>query len=131
MLVILLTTKNIETLDITMFFKLLIACPSYSIYRMLKVPQGTGRIFEEKALKNLHLFHYVSSLPNFFRLVFSFRQAEQTKNGVKLLDLNQQLYQPNRQFFRSKYDSFSIQINAMWGLAPTRLASTHTQKQGE
>ncbi|WP_207215607.1 hypothetical protein, partial [Bacillus albus] len=72
-----------------------------------------------------------SSLPNFFRLVFSFRQAEQTKNGVKLLDLDQQLYQPNRQFFRSKHDSFSIRINAMWGLAPTRLASTHTQKQGE
>ncbi|MBU2964328.1 hypothetical protein, partial [Amphritea atlantica] len=49
----------------------------------------------------------------------------------KLLDLDQQLYQPNRQFFRSKYDSFSIQINAMWGFAPTRRASTHTQKQGE
>ncbi|MEK4614530.1 hypothetical protein, partial [Bacillus sp. FSL K6-0067] len=28
------------------------------------------------------------------RLVFSFRQAEQTKNGVKLLDLDKQLYQP-------------------------------------
>ncbi|WP_222128288.1 hypothetical protein, partial [Bacillus cereus] len=25
----------------------------------------------------------------------------------------------------------SVWINAMWGLAPTRLASTHTQKQGE
>ncbi|KIP29641.1 hypothetical protein BG10_7184 [Bacillus thuringiensis serovar morrisoni] len=46
MLVKLLTTENLKTLDMTMFFKLLIACPSYSIYRKLKVPQGTGRIFE-------------------------------------------------------------------------------------
>uniref|UniRef100_A0A1A7GES3 Uncharacterized protein n=1 Tax=biofilter metagenome TaxID=1070537 RepID=A0A1A7GES3_9ZZZZ len=47
-------------------------------------------------------------MQNFFRLVFSFRQAEQTKNGGKLLDLDQQLYQPNRQFFRLRYSSFSI-----------------------
>ncbi|KMN42949.1 hypothetical protein, partial [Bacillus sp. LK2] len=53
------------------------------------------------------------------------------KRGVRLLDLDQQLYPPNRKFFRSRYYSFSIWINAMWGLAPTRLASTYTQKQGE
>ncbi|MGG5765811.1 hypothetical protein ACQ3VC_31560, partial [Bacillus proteolyticus] len=75
----------------------------------------------KRTLKNLHPqnqkgrllpFFLILSLQNFFRRVFSFRQAEQTKNEVKLLDLDQQLYPPNRQFFRSKYCSFSIWINA-------------------
>lgn len=81
------------------FFTLLFSL----LYIRLKVPQGTGSIFEQTTLKNLHLqeksrfvnphlkaiaFSFFLSLQNFFRLVFSFRQAEQTKNGVKLLDLD-------------------------------------------
>ncbi len=97
-----------------------------TIINRLKVPQGTGSIFEQITLKNLHLqkrksrfvnphlkaiaFSFFCPCGTFFRLVFSFRQAEQTKNGVKLLDLDQQLYQPNRPEVEGKNSELEVFI---------------------
>ncbi len=66
-----------------------------------KVLQGTGSIFVKNAQKSppSRLCYILAKL---FRLDLSFRQAEQTKNEGKLLDLYEQLYQTNRQFYRPK-----------------------------
>lgn len=58
------------------FFTLLFSL----LYIGLKVPKGTGSIFEQRTLKNLHLVRFAPSLQNFFRRVLVCRQAEQTEN---------------------------------------------------
>ncbi|WP_206781362.1 hypothetical protein [Bacillus thuringiensis] len=87
-----------------MFFKLLVACPSYSIYRGLKVPQGTGRIFFRYATENLHLLGEATPLryitiPILAKL-FSARvvslPSRQTKKEILFYQLDLQVYVPNR-----------------------------------
>lgn len=55
--------------------------PSHSLYKGLKVPQGTGRIFFRFATENLHPFRFATSLRNFFRLEFGYHQADTSKSN--------------------------------------------------
>ena len=90
-------------------------------------PYNGQVVFFEKNSQKISTFLPLHSK---IRLVFSFRQAEQTKNGIKLLDLDQQLYQPNHQVLSFQVINLSDNKLRSWGLAPKPPASTHTQKQG-
>lgn len=62
-------------------------------------PYNGQVVFFENPIQKISTF---PPLHSDIRLVFSFCQAEHTKNGVKLLDLDKQLYQPNHQSYRFK-----------------------------
>ncbi len=68
-----------------------------ALLKMLKVPQGTGRIFFRFASENLHLLFFTASLrycskkqslPNFFWLVKWRRQADIPKSKCYLYRLD-------------------------------------------
>ncbi|PHB15959.1 hypothetical protein, partial [Bacillus toyonensis] len=70
-----------KPLILLVFFYFDMLVPSHSLYRELKVPQGTGRIFFRVATENLHPFRVATSLRNFFRLEFGHHQADTSKSN--------------------------------------------------
>ncbi|EOO56617.1 hypothetical protein IKE_06456, partial [Bacillus cereus VD196] len=73
--------KILKPLILLVIFYFCMFVPSHSIYKGLKVPQGTGRIFFRFATENLHPFRVATSLPNFFRLEFGYHQADTSKSN--------------------------------------------------
>lgn len=70
-----------KPLVLLFFFYFCMLVPSHSLYKGLKVPQGTGSIFFRFATKNLHPFRFATSLQNFFRLEFGYHQADTSKSN--------------------------------------------------
>ncbi|WP_218939830.1 hypothetical protein, partial [Bacillus cereus] len=73
--------KILKPLVLLLFFYFSMLVPSHSLYKELKVPQGTGRIFFRFATENLHPFRFATSLQNFFRLDFGYHQADTSKSN--------------------------------------------------
>ncbi len=120
-------------------------CSISLLYIGLKVPQGTGRIFEKNIQKSPPSelkSRFVN--PHLKAIAFSFRFCPcKTFFGCFLA-----FAKPNRPKTRLSCSTwisnctsrtasspvqgiilFPYEINAMWGFVPTRRASTHTQKQ--
>ncbi|MEM5659868.1 hypothetical protein AAHB50_31545 [Bacillus toyonensis] len=88
--------KNLETLGITAFFYFSMLVPSHSLYKELKVPQGTGRIFFRFATANLHPFRFATSLQNFFGSILDITKPIHPKATIWDHRLELLLYEPNR-----------------------------------
>ncbi|PFD43361.1 hypothetical protein CN285_07695, partial [Bacillus cereus] len=73
--------KSDKPLILLVFFYFGMLVPSHSLYKELKVPQGTGRIFFRFTTENLHPFRFATSLQNFFRLEFWWHQADTSKSN--------------------------------------------------
>lgn len=109
---------------------------------MLKVPQGTGRIFFRYASENLHLLFLTAplcscsqkqSLPNFFRLVKRHRQADIPKSKCYLYRLDLYIIQAEPLPFRFQL-LFFIHSNETFqtvGYRPHRLANLYPKRQGK
>lgn len=125
------------------FFTLLFSL----LYIGLKVPQGTGSIFEQITLKNLHLQKKKSRFVNphlkaiafsfsfcpcgtFFGWFLAFAKPNRPKTGLSCSTWISNCTSRTASSSVQGIFLFLYEINAMWGFAPTRRASTHTQKQG-
>lgn len=104
--------------------------PSHSLYKELKVPQGTGRIFFRFATENLHPFRFALSLQNFFRLVCFSGQAEGQKAMQWFSAWTSNYTSRTARSFVPYLLLFAITLRFKpWGLVPTRRASTPNKKQ--
>lgn len=118
-----------------------------TIIKGLKVPQGTGSIFEQTTLKNLHPHNKKSRFVNphlkanaflfllcpcktFFGGFLAFAKPNRPKTG---LSCSTWISNYTRRIASSidlnnKLTPYSVTLSS-WGLSPRPPASTHTQKQ--
>lgn len=119
-----------------------------TIIKGLKVPQGTGSIFEQTTLKNLHLQNKKSRFVNphlkanaflflfcpcktFFGRFLAFAKPNRPKTGLSCSTWISNCTCRTAMIHRSRISLMLHKVTLnYWGLAPKPPASTHTQKQG-